>query len=87
MISQKLPGYDLPMGAPSNWNEAEDGPCDILMVKADRYETATGGIAFKSCESAWKPTPEELELLNAGGYVVLHVVGRQPPVALWVEKD
>lgn len=36
-------------------------------------------------ESAWEPTPGELELLNAGGVVVLRVLGGgQPPVQLTV---
>ena len=32
-------------------------------------------------ESAWEPTPDELALLNAGGTVVLRIIGWQPPVA------
>lgn len=36
------------------------------------------------CESAWKPTPEELAVLLDGGYVILRVVGWQVPVALYV---
>jgi hypothetical protein len=36
-------------------------------------------------ESAWEPTPEELAHLNAGGSVILRVLGGQPPVALYVE--
>jgi len=36
------------------------------------------------CQSAWKPTPEELAVLSDGGYVVLHVWGWQVPVALTV---
>lgn len=31
----------------------------------------------------WKPTPQELELLNSNGYVVLYVYGKvHPPVAI-----
>lgn len=36
------------------------------------------------CESAWKPTPEELAVLLDGGYVVLGVVGWQVPVYLTI---
>lgn len=39
------------------------------------------------CDSAWEPTPAELEMLNAGGSVVLRVVGWQVPVALYVEPS
>ena len=37
-------------------------------------------------KSYWRPTPEELAALNAGGLVALSVVGTtMPPVALEVE--
>lgn len=36
--------------------------------------------------SVWKPSEEELAILNDGGYVCLNVLGGQPPVALWVER-
>lgn len=36
------------------------------------------------CESAWKPTAEELAVLNDGGYVILGIVGWQPPVYLTI---
>ena len=36
--------------------------------------------------SIWKPSEEDLVVLNAGGYVCLNVLGGQPPVALWVEN-
>ena len=36
------------------------------------------------CESAWKPSPEELAVLADGGYVVLGIVGWQPPVYLTI---
>lgn len=36
--------------------------------------------------SAWKPSEEDLKLLNAGGCVCLSVLGGQPPVALWVQE-
>ena len=38
-------------------------------------------------QSAWEPTPDELNLLNAGGSIILHVWGGQPPVALTVEAQ
>lgn len=31
-------------------------------------------------QSVWKPTPEELEQLNAGGAVVVSIFGGQPPM-------
>lgn len=35
--------------------------------------------------SAWEPTPDELQRLNAGATIYLHIMGTQhPPVALEV---
>lgn len=50
-----------------------------LQVRIEEHE---GSPVF--C-SAWEPTPADLEALNAGGSVVLRVLGVQPPVALYVE--
>lgn len=36
--------------------------------------------------SAWKPSEEDLEILNAGGCVCLSVIGGQPPVCLWAQE-
>ena len=36
--------------------------------------------------SFWKPSAEDLQILNAGGCVGLCVRGGQPPVALWAEN-
>lgn len=36
--------------------------------------------------SVWKPSEEDLAVMNAGGYICLNVLGGQPPVALWTEK-
>lgn len=36
--------------------------------------------------SSWEPTPRELERLNAGGRVLLYVMGKEhPPVLIDVE--
>lgn len=61
-------------GAPAGM----EGTCGRLPIRVDRDEDGV------RCLSAWKPTPEELAILTDGGYVVLHVVGWQPPVALTV---
>ena len=38
--------------------------------------------------SCWKPSPEELQTLNEGGYVTLGIVGTQhPPVMLYVHEE
>lgn len=47
---------------PENWDEEKFGKCGILWV---RRQTEPLVELF----SAWKPSPEELALLNAGGVV------------------
>ncbi len=56
------------------------GACGALATRVTPY--APGIVC---CESAWEPTPQELRDLNAGGQVVLRVIGWQVPVALYVE--
>ena len=38
------------------------------------------------CLSVWKPSRDELEILQEGGVVCLNVIGGQPPVAVWAEE-
>lgn len=62
-------------GAPVGW-KPEDGVCGGLPIRVD--------LPGKRCVSAWKPTLEELAILNEGGFVLLHVAGWQVPVMLEV---
>lgn len=39
-----------------------------------------------SVTSAWKPSAEDLEVLNAGGCICLTVLGGQPPVSMWAQE-
>lgn len=64
------------MGAPKGWKPEEDGNCCHLAVRV-----VDGNVH----ESAWEPTPGELAMLNAGGSILLRIVGGQPPVMLTVE--
>lgn len=64
---------------PKDWDEERDGKCVDLHVRINPEQ--------RTCESAWKPSAEELAALNAGGVVVLSVVGGQPPVMLSVECE
>jgi len=69
-------------GAPRNWTEA-NGTCGALPIiyRQDRHGN-------NECVSAWKPTADELQTLNAGGFVILSVVGWQVPVSIYTaDKD
>lgn len=58
------------LGPPANWDGGELGPCGELPVRQDGHVI----------ESVWRPTPEELALLNRGGGVRLTVIGVAHPV-------
>lgn len=75
MTPVRIADANLYFGAPKGWKPEDDGNCCHLAVR--QIENVF--------QSAWEPTPGELELLNAGGKIVLSVVGGQPPVMLQVE--
>ncbi|NLU23723.1 MAG: hypothetical protein GXW99_03165 [Clostridiales bacterium] len=56
--------------------------CDDLSAMKETSER----YGRPSVTSCWKPTEEELQVLNNGGCVCLSVIGGQPPVALWAQK-
>lgn len=69
MIPLRIEGATIIMRAPRG---KEDEVRDLhVLVTEDGYSV-----------SRWEPTPEELQVLIAGGSVELWVMGRQPPVFL-----
>lgn len=80
MIAKHIAGATHNPGAPAGWDPKRDGTCGRLPIRV-----RTNGEQIAHCESAWEPTPKELEMLNAGGQVILRVIGWQVPVALYVE--
>jgi hypothetical protein len=67
------PGANLVLQAPSNWDVEANGPCEDLHV-IKRSELII---------SVWKPTMEELKMLNEGGFVMLTVHSNDfPPTSL-----
>jgi hypothetical protein len=76
MIAGRVSGATRFLGAPPDWDEARDGICTGLAIK----DQPTGD-GVNCMISAWQPTAEELERLNAGASVLLWVVGSvHPPV-------
>ena len=70
-------GQTSVLGAPPDWDERKNGPCDGLPVK---WEAGEGFV------STWEFTPEEIAALYSGGKLRLRVYSSShPPVALWVE--
>jgi hypothetical protein len=71
-------GYTHTPGAPVGWNPDRNGECGILPI-IHRHDAHGNPESV----SAWKPTREELQQLNDGGFVILSVVGWQVPVSIY----
>ena len=71
MIPLRIDGANRVFRAPPGSTNCRD-----LHVRFDASEG--------TCISRWEPTPEELEILKAGGSVELWVCGNQPPVYIGV---
>lgn len=65
-----------PLGAPREWDQQLDGACGVLPV-ADAIDEQSG---FNFMYSVWRPTPEELAALQAGGALRLGIMGNSHPV-------
>ncbi len=81
MLTKVIFGAGALLRAPQGWDTVKDGECAPLPIRIHGQR----GRPDCYCESAWEPTPRELEHLNAGGQIVLRVHGWQVPVALYVE--
>ncbi len=58
-----------------------------LPLRDEVIYCAVDGPGTPAMVSAWRPTPEELALLNAGAPLFLRVLGTaHPPVMVWVEE-
>lgn len=79
MIPRRIVGSTHALGAPEAWKVETHGICSTLHVRCE-YDRG-----LMTVQSAWEPTPDELAALNAGGSVVLSIVGGMPPVMLSVE--
>lgn len=70
------------LGAP----KGEEDACDDLNIQ--RAHTMYGDRPVKCVVSFWKPTSEELALLNANGCIQLCVIGTtHPPLCLDVIEN
>lgn len=85
MIPRRIHGFNRMLGAPLGWDKERDGSCSGLAVRV--VGDPRDGLNHVQCKSAWEPTPEELALLNAGGSVILTIVGGQPAVMITVEPS
>lgn len=73
MMPHHFIGQHRVLEAPKGYDHKAQGECIGLPVRFD------AGTVI----SVWKPSEEDLARLNAGGGIVLGVLGGQPPV--WLE--
>lgn len=67
------PSNNQVLGAPAGWDQKEL-PCGALPVTRTEVEGHRAMVSF------WRPEPEELVALNAGGTVALFIYGDTHPV-------
>lgn len=66
------------LGAPAGWDQGEL-PCSALPITRTHVGDMLAVVSY------WRPTAEELAVLNAGGHLELSVLGASmPPVQLSV---
>lgn len=79
MQKTQHPSNNSVLGAPEGWNQSSL-PVGALPITRTEVNGVPAVISY------WRPSAEELAQLNAGGAVVLWVIGdTMPPVALEVE--
>ena len=71
----KFPGARK-IGPPRQWDSTLDGECGSIYV-TDAVDTLSG---MNFMYSVYKPTPEDLAALNAGGVLRLGIMGKAHPV-------
>lgn len=76
MIPQRINNATRELGAPKGWDQTK-GNCAALPIRD--IKEAYGNRMV----SEWRPTVEELALLNGGASILLSVVGDcHPPVSI-----
>lgn len=57
-----------------------------LPLRDIEISCTVNGPGTPAMETAWEPTPDELQALNNGGSIILRILGTaHPPVYIYVE--
>lgn len=79
MHRHQHPSNNGVLGAPAGWDQ-EQLPCGALPITRTEVEGQAAIVSY------WRPSAEELVILNAGGSVALWIIGAtMPPVAVEVD--
>lgn len=81
MNKHQHPSNNDVLGAPAYWNQGAL-PCAALPITRTKFAGLDAVVSY------WRPSSEELALLNAGGSIELTILGRtMPPVQLSVDPQ
>jgi hypothetical protein len=81
MNKHQHPSNNDVLGAPVGWNQG-DLTCAALPITRAKFGDMEAVVSY------WRPSAEELAVLNAGGSVELAILGRTiPPVMLSVDPQ
>lgn len=73
-------GKEVDLKPPKDWRDTDRVTCRALPIKTEHVGEFLAKVSY------WKPSPEELELLNSGACVKLSILGPISPTILAVEQ-
>lgn len=76
MLIGRIEGATRYLGAPADWKPDEDGQCGHLAIRDFTYPGSEQNVML----SAWLPTPAEIEAIQRGEPIYLHIWGTAHPV-------
>ncbi len=80
MLAVDFPGTNITFGKPADMTDEE---CGSLKAMVAQYEDGTPYVL-----TAWQPSYEDIQAINAGRPVMLQIIGRgMPPVSLWTYDE
>jgi hypothetical protein len=71
----RIAGATRNLGAPQNWDPETHGECGVLPIRDGLHSPGVPCMV-----SEWKPNPEEIAVLAAGGSIFLSIIGSSHPV-------
>lgn len=81
MIPAVITGWNRTFKKPDQMSDEE---CRDLKVRVQRFQIGSGRECF-AFTSAWSPTPQELEAIQAGANIELTIIGMShPPISISV---
>lgn len=84
MIPKRIHGATNRTQPPNSWPKLVGPKVPVTNLLVRQVKTEDGLLVV---ESAWEPTPIELEMLKRGGTVVVSIAGPVPPMRVYVEPS